>query len=153
MERLHPLSASLMISNAGSYTFVSTPDLVADVQQWRLNPDTNFGWVLMSESEATAFTARRSGSQEDANNAPVLVVQYVLPVAPDIQWIKAAGNQIQFSFLASAGQPYTVQYRDSLNSGNWLTLTNISPQSITTNLIILDSFSTNAQRFYRVGAF
>ena len=123
----------MFINGLGSYTFGPNTNLVADVQQWLLNPATNFGWALISESENTLFTARRFGSREDTT---------------EIQWIQAAGNQIQFSFLASGGQPYTVQYRDSLASGNWLTLT-----ITTTNLIVLDPFPTNVQRFYRIGIF
>jgi hypothetical protein len=140
------LDASMFINGLGSYTFGPNTNLVADVQQWLLNPATNFGWALISESENTLFTARRFGSREDTTNTPILVVQYALPA--EIQWIQAAGNQIQFSFLASGGQPYTVQYRDSLASGNWLTLT-----ITTTNLIVLDPFPTNVQRFYRIGIF
>ncbi len=147
------LSASMLISGLGSYTFNSTTQLVADVQQWLLNPSANFGWVLISESENTAFTARRFGSREDAVNTPVLVVEYAVPATTQIQWIKAVGAQIQFSFSASAEQPYTVQYRDSLSSGNWLTLTNIAPQTTSTNLIVTDPFPTNVQRFYRIGVF
>ena len=97
--------------------------------------------------------ARRFGSREDTNNAPALVVHYSLPKALEIQWIKAAGSQIQFGFLASVGQPHIVEHRDSLTSGNWLTLTNIAPQIVITNAIVFDPFPTNAQRFYRFGAF
>jgi len=147
------VSASTLISGPGRYAFGSTINLVADVQQWLLNPSANFGWILMSESEGTAFTARRFGSREDTNDAPGLVVQYALPAATAIQNITAAGGQVQLSLLAPAGQPRTVQYRDSLTSGTWLTLTNIAPQITTTHLTVLDPYPTNAQRFYRTGAF
>jgi hypothetical protein len=145
------VSASMPIGGLGGYTFNSTTNLVADVQQWLLNPAANLGWALISESEDTPFTARRFGSREDSSHAPALLVQYVLPT--EIQSVKAASGQIQFGFRASGGQQYTVQYRDWLTSGNWLTLTNIAPQIITTNLIVLDPFTTNAQRFFRIGVF
>ena len=145
------VSATMLISGLGSYTFNSTTNLIADVQSWLLNPATNFGWVLISEAEDTQFTARRFGSREDPTNAPVLTVQYVRPT--EIQWINATGNQIQFSFLADGGQPYTVQYRDSLTTGNWQNLTNLAPQITTTNVIVFDSYPTNAQRYYRISGF
>jgi hypothetical protein len=146
-------SASLLVAGPANYSFDSTSNLVADVQQWLLNPASNFGWVLISESESTPFTARRFGSREDTNATPLLDVLYVLPPAMEIQWVKSIGDQVQFGFLASAGQPYTVQHRDSLNSGSWLSLTNIDPQKTTTNLIVSDLLATNAQRFYRIGAY
>ena len=145
------VSASMTISNLGAYTFVSTAGLVADVQRWLANPAANFGWVLISESEGTPFTARRFASREDTNNAPLLEIQFVAP--PEIQGITAIGSGIQFNFLASSGQPYTVQYRDSLTSGDWLTLTNIAAQASTTNVVVVDPFPAKAQQFYRIGAF
>ena len=109
--------------------------------------------MLISESEGVAFTARRLGSREDTNHAPALVVQYLPPTAPNIGWIEKLDNQVQIGFLASAGQPYTIEYRDWLALGDWLTLTNVSPQSRMTNTIVFDMFATNGERFYRIGTF
>jgi hypothetical protein len=69
-------SGTVQVSGVGTYTFESTPELVADAQLWLDQPDVNFGWVLASESEQTAQTARRFGSREDAANGPVLTVEY-----------------------------------------------------------------------------
>jgi hypothetical protein len=146
------VSASLLWSGVGTYTFTSTSNLVADVQQWVANPATNFGWIFISESENVAQTARRIGSREDTNNTPSLLVQYVVPVVPVIQNIQLAGGVIQFSFSARAGETYSVLYRNSLTNGAWLTLTNISQQAVTTNLTISDSLSNNVQRYYRIAA-
>jgi hypothetical protein len=143
------VSASLLsTTNLGSWTFGSTSNLVSDVQDWVRNPAANFGWVLLSESETTPFTVRLVGTREDTNNAPELVVQYAVPSPPTLQGLRVVSGQVQFSFLAQAGQ-----YLDSMLSGNWLTLTNVSPQAIATNVVIIDFFPANAQRFYRVGAF
>jgi hypothetical protein len=70
-----------------------------------------------------------------------------------IQAIQALQGNVQFSFTAQAGQPYTVEYRSSLSAGNWLTLTNVPPASATTNIFVVDPVQPGAQRFYRVGAF
>jgi hypothetical protein len=64
---------------------------VADVQGWLNNPKSNFGWMLISESEDTRFTARRFGSREDPNNAPLLDVQYVLVPEPRPLMLWGAG--------------------------------------------------------------
>jgi len=147
------VSASLLFADLGGYTFTSTPELVADVQQWLLNPATNLGWVLISQSEDIAFTARRLGSRESTGNEPTLTIQYAAPPPPNIQWIKSDNGQMQFSFTAQAGQHYTAQFRDALTLGTWLTLTNVAPQLMTTNVTLVDPFPTNTQRYYRLGAF
>src|SRR5258706_4854087 len=48
----------------GTYTFQSTPTMVADVQFWLTNNNSNFGWMLMSAAESSPFTARRVASRE-----------------------------------------------------------------------------------------
>jgi hypothetical protein len=145
------VSASQFVHLEGAYTFSSTPALVADVMQWLANPSTNFGWIVISESEATPRTHRTFASRESsANNKPTLVVQYVVPVTPTIKSIQKINGTVQLSFAAVAGQPYTVEYRDSLTTGTWLTLTNISPQPSATDVIVTDPAPPNTQRFYRV---
>src|SRR5207249_7454081 len=51
----------------------------ADAQAWLNNPATNFGWMLITESERTPESARRFGSREDPSHAPVLVIGYLVP--------------------------------------------------------------------------
>jgi hypothetical protein len=58
------------------YTFGSTPQMVADVQAWLDQPQSNFGWLLLSQAESLDFTARRFGSREDSLNTPQLVVEF-----------------------------------------------------------------------------
>jgi hypothetical protein len=142
------VSASAFVQGLGSYTFGSTSNMVSDVRQWLANPATNFGWILITESEATSRTMRRFGSRESTSPA-TLVVQYVIPVTPTIKSIQRVNGTIQFTFAALAGQPYTAEYRDSLTAGMWSTLTNISPQSSNTDVVVTDP-AQNFQRFYRV---
>jgi hypothetical protein len=141
-------SASLFIADVGIYTFTSTSNLVADVQAWLQNPSSNFGWVLMTESETTEFTARRFGSRESITNAPTLQIQFATP--PAIQWIQAQPGEIRLSFPVSAGLSYAVEFADGLGTNHWQTLTNLGLQNLTTNLVVSDPFPTNSQRFYRV---
>jgi hypothetical protein len=55
--------------NESPYTFPSTAELVADAQAWLVNPQVNFGWMLISdgESEGINTTARSFGSREHEN--------------------------------------------------------------------------------------
>jgi len=63
--------------------------------------------------------------------------------------INVAGNEIQFQFAAQAGQPYAVDFRGSLVTGDWQTLTNLTAQPTTANVTINDPIS-QARRFYRI---
>lgn len=75
-------SAVTAINNAeGSFTFVSTPELIADVQAWVNQPAQNFGWIILG-AENSPQNARRIGSRENTALAPVLRVEF--EPAPDL---------------------------------------------------------------------
>ena len=128
------------------YTFETTTAMVADVQAWLNQPETNFGWLMLSQSEESNFSARRFASREDTNRAPVLTVEYFVP---QINQITVASNSAVIKFLAEANQSYIVEYRNALSGNSWLTLTNVPAFTIQTNCVVRDSLS-NTQRFYRL---
>ena len=65
------------------YSYESTPEAVADVQFWLDHPESNFGWMLMSDFEDTPFTARHFGSREDPlGRGSLLTVEYALVPEP-----------------------------------------------------------------------
>jgi hypothetical protein len=82
-------SASLTLNGAGpglSFTWLSTPQLVADAQGWLNNPATDFGWELKNadETDPTTFDAfySREGTRVSgvtANQLPDLQVTYTVP--------------------------------------------------------------------------
>ena len=143
------LSAESFVYGLGDspYTFVSTPRLVADVQAWVDDPATNFGWMLICQSEEVNFTARRFASREDAGREPDLVIEYV---PPRIDLPAVSNGQFTFAFAAQSNQSYTVEFLPSLSqSNNWSTLTNFAAQAAATNFIVFDPI-TDRQRFYRL---
>lgn len=74
-------SASLQVGAPGqTYTWTSTPGLVADVQGWLADPASNFGWILLGP-EVDAQNAKRFDSRQGplAANWPLLQVQ-IAPV-------------------------------------------------------------------------
>jgi spore coat protein A len=73
-------SASLSVSGNGSYTWLSTPALVSDVQGWVSTPGANFGWLVRGD-ESGPTTAKRFESRESgqASRRPTLTVTYTLP--------------------------------------------------------------------------
>jgi hypothetical protein len=66
----------------GFYTWGSTAQMVADVQDWLDNPANNFGWILVG-NEAAFPTTKRFDSREHATvaNRPALTVFYHDPDA------------------------------------------------------------------------
>jgi len=144
-------SASTFVSGLGAYTFTSTSNLVADVQFWLDDTNSNFGWILISEDEATAGTARRFASREGGADAPSLVIEYAISQIqqPLISPIILQGDRVTFQIDVNRHRPYSVEFNNSVDTTNWLTLTNIAAQPAPTNITVSDS-ATASQRFYRV---
>ncbi|MHB8520670.1 MAG: DNRLRE domain-containing protein [Limisphaerales bacterium] len=147
------VSAATLIKGAGNYTFASTANLIGDVQFWVNNPTNNFGWILISESEDAAETARRIATREVSTpgSKPALVVQFILPPPLRIYSAAVTNNQFQFAFSAETNQAYLVEFRptlDPLAATNWATLTNLTATA--TNIVVTDALAPDTQRFYRV---
>lgn len=71
------ISASTLVSNTlGSYSW-SSAQLLADIQNWLLNPSSNFGWILLGD-EAAPGTVKRFDSRNNSIpfNRPRLVVDF-----------------------------------------------------------------------------
>jgi hypothetical protein len=75
-------SAVASVGGLGPAGWSSTAELVADVQAWRDDPSSNFGWILLGD-EGEAGTAKRFDSRESpaAGLRPELTVVY-RPAAP-----------------------------------------------------------------------
>ncbi|MCL4787073.1 MAG: hypothetical protein KJ070_09820 [Verrucomicrobia bacterium] len=138
------------IGGLGPYRFPSTPELVADVQDWIHDPQVNHGWMLLSNDEVTILTARRFASREDPDAHPTLEIEYT--AVPVIESARHANDQFQLTFTAWPGQTCVVEYRDSLTQGSWQTLTNLESTTVPTRYSITDP-PMNPQRFYRVVSF
>jgi hypothetical protein len=131
------------------HTFVSSSNLVADVQNWLQNPGTNFGWVIIGESQGTLYTERTVSSRE-GTSPPILLVQFTLPAAPPaIMQLPLTNGIFRFSFNADSNRTYAVRYTGNLSGTNWNMLTNFSAAPTPTNFIVSDPL-TASNRFYRV---
>lgn len=142
-------SSFQFISDLGTYRFDSTPELVADVQDWVANPASNYGWMLICNAEDTIWNARRFGSREDPDACPTLEIEYLVP--PRIDSFARFGNQSHLTFTPAIGHSYAVELRNTLTAGSWLTLTNLGPVTNTIPLTVIDSTAVSS-RFYRVTA-
>ncbi len=75
-------SAVTPVDRVGFYTW-SSPGLSQDVQDWIIQPDTNFGWLLLGD-ESEVPTAKRFDSRENPNVSfrPTLTVNYTTTPEP-----------------------------------------------------------------------
>ncbi len=73
-------SATSVITGVGSYTFGTTAQMAADVQNWLDVPGSNFGWIFIGD-EMTAGSAKRFDSKENSIvlNRPSLTVFFIPP--------------------------------------------------------------------------
>ncbi|HKZ88926.1 MAG TPA: DNRLRE domain-containing protein [Thermoplasmata archaeon] len=70
-------SATVAVDQVGVYTWGSTSQLVADVQRWLDQPQSNFGWELIG-NEAATQTTKRFDSKDHmmASVRPLLTVEF-----------------------------------------------------------------------------
>ena len=153
-------SFEIIYDVAGSpYIFPSTPELVDDVQAWINKPATNHGWMFRCADELPRFTARRFGTREDANNAPVLELKYLVP--PLLEISPTNDSQVAIRFTAWAGHSYNVFYRNSLKAGEWRALTSVAASPTNREIVLFEATAAGLknsrhrfynQRYYRVSA-
>ncbi len=72
------VSASKIVDTVNWYTWESTPQLVADVQDWLDNPSTSYGWLVQG-NESVVHTVKQFATHEAFEDIqPALQITYVL---------------------------------------------------------------------------
>ncbi len=144
-------SGSVSVGGNGPYGFGATAGLLADVQHWVAHPAQNFGWILISESEGVAKTARRFGHREGAlAQAPSLVVEYSLG-GVQFDEITLESGVVNLRFTVPAGFNYAVQGSGTMGLGSWTTFTNITAKFAAVEAIVPEA-AGSGRRFYRIEA-
>jgi hypothetical protein len=115
------VSATSLLAGTGTVSGFSSTGLIADAQYWMSNRVNNFGWVLMAQGEP-AGSGKQVGSREHSTEQPVLELRYRTFSMYDLMLI---GQALRFSFDVDSNRTYAVEYRDSVNSGEWTILTNV----------------------------
>lgn len=115
-------SGSRAISGAGAYNFPFNTLGLADLSNMLHEPETNHGWVLVTEEEDRAKTARRFAAKEHRTAPPMLEIQYTVELsetpAPPLT-ITYDGEAFVIRFPAIADQAYQVQTTTDLTAGSW----------------------------------
>lgn len=147
-------SATGTLGNVGASATFSSATLASEVQVWLVTPASNLGWLLKATGEPSG-TGKRVGSRESIGSVPFLTVGYTVPEpptppAPPTQFgIALDGNQIRFSFNAESNRTYNVQFRDSFNSGDWSSLTNVPALPAATTVNVTNAAS-GSEGYFRV---
>lgn len=126
-----PSAVTSVPSVAGQVSWVSTPDLVADVAAWVQQPSQNFGWLLLND-ESKPATVRRFFSREASTpaNRPTLRVDYTLsaPLRIESQPLPASAcsaHAADFAIQASGLAPLTYQWQIETAPGQWAVLSEV----------------------------
>ena len=141
-------SATRLIGGKATYTFGPSGALRDDVQAWLDTPAANHGWLLLSQSEDRAKTARGFASREDPDVPPRLRIEFTRATPLRIEQVAAHTNRFQFSFAAEANRAYAVEFTAALPAPSWSTLTRIPPGPAT-NIVVTDLVMPEP-RFYRI---
>jgi hypothetical protein len=147
-------SSTVAVGGLGRYTFPSSDRLVADVQSWVDEPETNHGWLLMSQSEGVLRTARHFASRESAANQPEMAVEYTVEAGvepPLLRGVRVESGAVEFTFGGEAGASYTVEYLELIGGMEWTVLTNVAAMASAGEVLIRDDLEAG-RRFYRVRA-
>ncbi len=140
-------SSSTAIGGIATYTFPASDAMNADVAHWLSTPAQNFGWILISDDDATWTTARRFGARESSIQ-PELQIDYTTGFK--ISNIDRQDTTVRMTFTAEASFKYTVEYRPNVASGAWSTLTNITAKLASFEAVATDSTLNAQQRYYRI---
>ena len=135
--------------NFSPYLFDATTNMFADLQGWLAQPEINFGWMLLSTSEAENFSARRFASREDMYRAPLLQLDFFVV---KFDTISVSNGAVNLSFTTEAGWPCAVEFCEALGAGGatvWQTLTNVPAAAVTGSVTVMDTAGAGG-RFYRL---
>jgi hypothetical protein len=139
-----PESTAQTFGMFGEWTFTN---VMTDLQFWRNNPGTNFGWIMISDDEGTMRTARRLASRENEDSPPYLLIEYV--EVPRLEHAEVAEGVLSLNFNALAFNRYRIESRVALEGGAWQTCTNL-PLVEERGPVTVALPVSGGQKFYRV---
>ncbi|MCX6904698.1 MAG: immunoglobulin domain-containing protein [Verrucomicrobia bacterium] len=133
-----PLSYQWWFNATNAVTGGNGSTLTLTNAQW-----ANGGGYQVLVSNRMGVATSQTASLVVVTSDQVKLQNVVMPAGPE------QAVTIRFSGLAGLG--YTVQYRDELNTGDWLVLTNVTPSGVNQTLTVQDwEAAAKPQRFYRI---
>jgi hypothetical protein len=123
-------------------TIFSTVALLEDVERWRADSATNFGWMIKAVDESVLQSAKRFASKESPNGA-VLHVEYALQEEFRITRVEKQSGGILFSWSGGV-PPFQIEAIDDISKTNWLPVTTFMNS---TNAFFI---TADPQKYFRV---
>jgi len=90
------------------------------------------------------------GASFTSDDTTVTVNAEPLPLVIDSVTISGTPPVFRLRFTAQAGASYQVQYRETMDTDSWMTLTNLPTQSVTQSIEVTDPAISNLARYYRL---
>ena len=153
VDYLEEPTSTERIQQDGIYQFEFGSAQIGELTGWLQNPESNFGWILISTAEDIGLTARRFGARENTPDyQPQLVIEYNLPTvpAPTITGISLQPDgTASVTFQVEAGLSYRLESTESIPASSWQTA---APSTLAeeTGEMTLNDPSQSVARFYRV---
>ncbi|MFT5105641.1 MAG: hypothetical protein ACI8XO_004840 [Verrucomicrobiales bacterium] len=126
-------SASQFVSGLSDYLFSFNSQGIREVQSMLENAGSNYGWVLLTQNENAAKSARRFASREHASDPPELEVTFTPPLPQakfEITSVRYNGaGDLTVEFNSSPGRNYRLETTTELHSGNWIPAPDVIPAS------------------------
>lgn len=149
--------SSERILQHGAYEFEFGANQIAELQAWLNAPETNLGWMLLSQAEAVPKTARRFAAREHpvAESRPTLILEYTLapPLTPPrIASLCLVEGKAEIRFIAEAGVTYTLLSRANVAAGEWEPTGMPRLAEADGELTLVDDSALAVRRFYRLQA-
>ena len=124
-------SATAAVGGTGSYTWGSTTEMIANVQDWLDNPANNFGWIIRGDEETSQSV--KGFSTKEGSTPPMLTVTFTPPTS-----VEDRDNAIPSQFSLKQNYP---------NPFNPSTVINYTiPQSLNASQITVEIFNLLGQR-------
>ncbi|MCB1125603.1 MAG: DNRLRE domain-containing protein [Verrucomicrobiae bacterium] len=141
------------IDARGTYEFEVGAEGVAVIQGWLADQASNHGWLLRSQDEATAKTARRFAAREAAASGPMLVIRYERgPVLPRIDRLTIRDGEMILEYGGESGAVYIWEASPEPAGGTWETLRLLPPLSTSGKGTATNAWADLNRQFFRLRA-
>jgi hypothetical protein len=113
----------------------------------------NFNYLGVNEVYFNSFggthhSAYSYNGEHFAMDNMTVATNFAVNVLPTVQQLAIIGNTILFSWSATVGQTYQVQYKTNLTQAVWNNLG--GPITAASETMTVSDSTTNSQRFYRI---
>jgi hypothetical protein len=133
------------------------PQAIWGGQPFTGNMFSNAPPITLTNLTNGAYTVRVIGKNSAGfwqnTNSPAVSKTWTVqsgPLAPRIESVARLGTTVTLTFIAQAGQTYSLRRSDTLHPPDWRHVTDAGPPAVTGLIPIADTNATPATRFYQL---